>query len=172
MKTKVLIILVSIFVSCKSSEEVKTITTNEISFSGSSVPSPPVLVYKTKKDYNNRVPVLLNDEKTQIVSYPDPKDVKVGGNFLLPTSLQNGYLLDNKGIGKNVAFLKYTYEEYAKFQTLPTLQELYNNILDKNPLLELCDCGNRNKFSDIEKQLNELITSKKFKKNCEEIKLQ
>ncbi len=172
MKIKVLIILVSIFVSCKSSEEVKTTTTNEISFRGSSVPSPPVLVYKTKKDYNNRVSVLLNDEKTQIVSYPDPKDIKVGGNFLLPTSLQNGYLLDNKGIGKNVAFLKYTYEEYAKLQTLPTLQELYNNILDKNPLLELCDCGNRNKFSDIEKQLNELITSKKFKKNCEEIKLQ
>lgn len=166
MKTKVLIILVSIFVSCKSSEETKNVSTNKISFNGSAVPSPPVLIYKTKNDYNNRIPVLLDNEKTQIVSYPDPKDVKVGGVLLLPTSLQNGYLLDNKGIDKNVAFLKYTYGEYSKLESLPSLQELYDNILDKNPLLELCDCGNKSKFADIIKELNEYIKKDILRTKC------
>ena len=169
MKITVFIILSVFFVSCKSSDNVMT-KTDEISLGGA-VPSPPILVYKTKKDYNNRVPVLLSDDKTQIVSYPDPKDLKAGSDFLLPTSLQNGYFLDNKGIGKNVAFLKYTYTEYSKLQTLPTLQELYNSILDKNPLTELCNCGNKNKFSDLKKQLNELIRSGKLKTDCKEIKL-
>ena len=170
MKIKVFLLFSVIFVSCKSNEEIKN-SINENSFGGA-VSSPPTLVYKTKKDYNNRIPVLLNDDKTQIVSYPDPKDVKVGNTFLLPTSLENGYLLDNKGISKNVAFLEYTYQEYAKLQTLSTLQELYNRILDKNPLTELCNCGNKNRFSDLEKELNELITSGKLKTNCEKIKLQ
>ena len=63
------------------------------------------------------------------------------------------------------------WEEYTKLQTLPVPQELYNGILDKNPLTELCNCGNKNRFSDLEKQLNELITSGKIKIACEEIKL-
>lgn len=123
MKIRAVIILSVIFVSCKSSVEMPT-KTNEISFGSSAVSSLPILVYKTKKNYNNLVPLLLNDDKTQIVSYPDPHDVKVGSAFLLPTSLQNGYLLDNKGIGINVAFLKYTYEEYYNLKNLPTLKEL------------------------------------------------
>ena len=164
-----MIILSVIFVSCKSSVEMPT-KTNEISFGSSAVSSLSILVYKTKKNYNNLVPLLLNDDKTQIVSYPDPKDVKVGSAFLLPTSLQNGYLLDNKGIGKNVAFLKYTYEEYYNLKTLPTLKELYNNIIDKNPLIELCDCGDKSRHEDLEKQLNEYINRDILRTKCKVVK--
>ena len=67
---------------------------------------PPVLVYKTKANYNNLVPVILSDGKTEIVSYPHPKDLIKGSRFPLPFILNDGYLLDNRGIGKNVAFLK------------------------------------------------------------------
>lgn len=165
MKIKAIFIILVIFVSCKSGKKI-TSKTNDISFGSSAISSLPILVYKTKKNYYNLVPVLLNDDKTQIVSYPDPKDVKVGSSFLLPTSLQNGYLLDNKGIGKNVAFLKYTYEEYSNLQTLPTLQELYNNIIDKNPLIELCDCGNKSKYLHLEKQLNEYIKNDVLSTKC------
>lgn len=169
MRTRTVIILSVIFVSCKSNETMPT-TTNEISFGDSAVSSLPILVYKTKKDYNNLVPILLNDDKTQIISFPDPKDVKVGGNFLLPTSLQKSYLLDNKGIGKNVAFLKYTYEEYSNLQTLPTLNQLYNNIIDKTPLIELCDCGDKSKYEDLEKQLNEFINKDILRTKCKVLK--
>lgn len=169
MKLSAVIFLSVIIVSCKSSQEIP-VATNEILFGSSSISRLPVLVYKTKKDYNNLVPVLLNDDKTQIVSYPDPKDVKVGSDFFLPTSLQKKYLLDNKGIGKNVAFLKYTYEEYSKLQTLPTLQELFDNIIDINPLTELCDCGAKSKYIDLEKQLNEYINKDILRTKCKVLK--
>src|ERR1044071_4992028 len=74
-------------------------------------PGPPAIVYKTKADYSNYVPVILSEDKSKIVSYPDPKDVQSAA----PVKLKNGYLLDNRGINKNVAFLRWTYEEYKKF---------------------------------------------------------
>src|SRR2546423_15562709 len=73
-------------------------------------PGPPVLVYKTKTDYTNYVPVILSDDKTRIISYPDPKDIQNSA----PVKLKNGYLLDNRGISKNAAFLNWTYAKYSK----------------------------------------------------------
>jgi hypothetical protein len=113
---------------------------------------------------------LLSDDKTEIISYPHPKDLKVGEALALPTSLKNGYLLDNRGIGTNVAFLKMTYEEYVKLENAPTLKELYELIIDKDPLTELCNCGNSKAFTDKTKQLNKVIEAKKLRTICKPIK--
>lgn len=133
-------------------------------------PGPQTLVYKTKKDYSNFVPVLLSDDKTEIISYPHPNDLIVGNGFPFPTTLNKHYLLDNRGINKNVAFLKFTYQEYSELKTVPTLKELFDNILDKDPLIELCDCGNKTAFSDPVKQLNLLISKDKLREICKTIK--
>jgi len=127
---------------------------------------PQTLVYKTKGNYYNLVPVLLSEDKTKIISYPHPTDLKAGSDYTLPTFLNNGYLLDNRGIGRNVAFLKLTYQEYANLEKPPTLTELYNYIIDKDPLIELCDCGTRTSFTDVEKQLNSLIDKKTLRTTC------
>jgi len=131
---------------------------------------PPVMVYKTKSNYYNLVPIILNDEKTEIVSYPHPTDLTVGNRYALPTVLSNEYLLDNRGINKNVAFIKMTYEEYSKLKNAPTLKELNDLIIDRNPLTELCDCGSKNRFIDIQKELNELIKNNSLKNKCKMIK--
>ncbi len=107
---------------------------------------PPLVVYKTKADYSKNVPVLLACDKTHIISYPHPADLKKGKEFRYPTPLADGYLLDNKGITKDVAFLEYTYEEYASFDTIPDEGTLYWNIIDKDPLTEFCICGSRMSF--------------------------
>jgi hypothetical protein len=134
------------------------------------ISAPPTLVYKTKSNYNNLVPVLLSEDKTEIISYPHPKDLKVGDTFALPTTLKDGYLLDNRGIGPNVAFLKITYEEYSKLDSAPSLKELYDLIIDKDPLSELCNCGNRNAFNDKISELNKIIKAEKLKTICRQIK--
>ena len=149
---------------------VKTPKGNETDFMPQFTAGSPTIVYKTSSDYNNLVPILLSDDKTEIVSYPHPTDLKVESGYPLPTFLNNGYLLDNRGINKNVAFLKMTYEEYSKLQNSPTLKELYSLIIDKNPLTELCDCGNRNSFTDIQSQLNSLIDNKSLRTKCKTIK--
>ena len=116
----------------------------------------PVIIYKTNADYYNNVPVIMSDDRKDIISYPDIKDVFYNGQLAYPTRLENGYLLDNRGIGKNVAFLKYTYEEYSKLPSTPSKDELLKTIITKEqPLKELYRCD---KFPrrDV-KMLNELI---------------
>lgn len=130
---------------------------------------PGVMVYKTKKDYRIFVPVVLSEDKSEIMAYPHPSDIMIHGKLTLPEKLESGYILDNRGIQKNIAFLKYTYEEYNRFKTVPPLVVLYENILDKDPLVELCDCGDRNQYPDITAQLNQWIREGKLRKICRQI---
>lgn len=119
---------------------------------------PPTIIYKTKKDYNKFVPVILSEDKSKIVSYPHPSDILVNDKFSYPTQLEKGYLLDNRGINNNVAFLSMTYEEYSKLEKAPLLEELFSMIIDKAPLVEIYNCGNRYTFkNEISVDLNKLI---------------
>ncbi len=151
--------------SCKSGKN-----THKETFVPQYTPGPKALVYKTRADYYKLVPVVLSDDKSTIVQYPHPADVMVDDQYMYPTKMQQGYLLDNRGIAANVAFLKYTYEEYAALPEAPDPEELYKYILDKEPLLEMCNCGNKTAFTDIDKQLNDLINHKKLRATCEVIK--
>jgi ABC-type Fe3+-hydroxamate transport system substrate-binding protein len=125
---------------------------------------PPAIVYKTVKDYSKNVAIYLSEDKKTITGYPAPTDVSIG-NY--PTLLKKGYLLDNRGIGKNIAFISLTYEEYAALKKLPSIAELENMIIDRNPIKEMYFCGNRAQYSDVS-ELNKLIDNK-FK-GCQRVK--
>ena len=157
-----LIVILILFASCKGQ--------NNAPFIPDFITAPATIVYKTKANYNNLVPVLLSDDKKEIISYPHPSDLKVGDALALPTLLKNGYLLDNRGIGVNVAFLKITYEEYNKLEKVPTLNELYDLIIDKDPLVEFCNCGNNKVFTNKKNQINKVIENKKLRVICKSIK--
>ena len=86
-----------------------------------------------------------------------------GDKYPYPTPLADGYLLDNRGIGRNVAFLSYTYEEYAALPSTPSRSELLEKVIDKHPLTEIHTCGNRYQYKDLVKELNERIRSGEFK---------
>lgn len=94
---------------------------------------PRIIIYKTKADYSNLVPITMDDSKSKIVSFPDPRDVSAKKR---PTHLANGYLLDNFGIGKNVVYTDYTYETYMALEKVPSLDELKQHIVEYNPLTE------------------------------------
>lgn len=121
------------------------------------ITSPVVFVYQTKGDFYDKVPVILNEDGTQILSYPAPSDLKRGDALALPTRLDDGWLLDNRGIGPTVAFLSYTYEEYSKMKTSPSVDELMQHIISKDPLKQWRICGRRADYTDIVPQLNDLI---------------
>lgn len=108
-----------------------TATAIERPIDNSVMAMPRVVIYKTKADYSNLVPVTMNDDKTKIVSYPDPIDVKTGKR---PTALNDGYLLDNFGISKNTVYTDYTYEEYAALEKVPEMDTLLQHIIERNPL--------------------------------------
>ncbi len=131
----------------------------------------PVLVYKTKKDYSKNVPVILSPDGKSIVSFPAPGDVVGGNKKWAPQRLKSGYLLDHIGVGRNVAFLKYTYDEYAKMPSVPDEKNILEAVIDKNPLVVLYDCGARKDFKqDAGKVINGLIATKTISKKCKSIK--
>ncbi len=160
MRKNTLIILLSVFTivslfSCKCQKNGEQAVMSKKNDQEFVRVTAPVIIYKTNADFYNNVPVMLNDAKTDIVSYPDIVDVFYNGRLAYPTRLEDGYLLDNRGVSKNTAFLKYTYEEYSKLAATPTKEELLKMIVNKNPLTELYNCKKISK-NNIQ-MLNEAI---------------
>ncbi|NVO18171.1 MAG: hypothetical protein HXX13_00630 [Bacteroidetes bacterium] len=126
------------------------------------IASPQVIIYKTKADYSQLVPVILSADKKSIASYPDIKDVYYKGQLAHPTQLHKGYLLDNRGISENVAFIKLTYEQYAALPATPGSEELMKMVVDKNPLEKMYACGPAHKFANLLEDLNKRIDGENF----------
>lgn len=124
---------------------------------------PTVYIYKTKKDYSHLVPIIMDADRTRIVSYPAPSDLIRNGQLTLPTALDNGYWLDNRGITSNVVFLTYTYEEYAKMPVAPSKEDMLKHVADMYPLINIIDCGKRSDYNDIVNELNQFIHEKKLR---------
>ena len=165
-----ILILICLIGCCTTNKNTRINTDTTMNFKPDYSAGPPTVVYKTRADYYYNVPVILSEDKSEIVSYPHPNDIKIDSNFQLPTRLNGGYLLDNRGITKNVAFLKLTYEEYSKLENPLSLKEMYDLIIDKDPLTEFCNCGNRLIFKDLSEQLNKLIEENKLRSTCKAIK--
>ncbi|MDA3880687.1 MAG: hypothetical protein PF436_09895 [Prolixibacteraceae bacterium] len=130
--------------------------------------SEPFLIYKTKADYSNNVPVIMNAEKTKIVSYPSPSDIMVDDELVKPIKLIDGCLLDKRGIGVNVAFTFFTYEEYVKLDVAPDINKLMSSIIDNDPLIELYNCKKHLKIKHSIDKVNALIAD--GFEGCEKIK--
>ncbi|MGI6718277.1 MAG: hypothetical protein ACOX4D_03885 [Bacteroidales bacterium] len=158
-----LFLIVLLNISCVSTK--KTSETNSPEQVGGlvAVPGPSAVVYKTTGDFYNLVPITLNSEKTEIVSYPSPKDIYYKGELALPTKLNNGYLLDNRGINANSVFINLTYEEYSKLEKAPSIEELLEMIVEKFPFTEMYNCGLRAQYQDEINELNKLINTGKIK---------
>lgn len=137
--------------------------------SGEARALPPCIIYKTKADYRNQVPVSLSADRTMITSYPDVADLKAQGKAAYPQALSDGFWLDNRGIGPDVAFLSLTYDDYASRNKTPDAKELFKLLLDKDPLVEMYQCGNRYQYRDIVSELNERIDSGDFS-DCKKLK--
>lgn len=143
---------------CQSSSKVA----GEISYTGE-----PTIIYKMKADYSKNVPVTLNEEGTAIVAYPSPKDVYYKGQLAYPVALSKGWWLDNRGVTPHTAFLQLTYEEYSKLEKAPSLNEMMKMLIDTDPITEMYNLGNRNRFKEETLEINQLIAKgalKKFKK--------
>jgi hypothetical protein len=149
------------FIGCTTQGKLQ----GEASKTSVSMALPPVIVYKTRKDYNKNVAIQLSEDKKRITGYPHPYDVSEKS---YPTPLKNGYMLDNRGIGKNTAFISMTYEEYAALRNVPSIAELDSMIIDRDPVEEMYNCENHAKDKDIINDLNKII-DKKFE-GCQRIK--
>jgi len=166
-----ILIMMIVFVvsSCKSA---KTIPVNQLT--GSELvnhnSSDRAIIYKTKGDFSNNIPVIMNDERTKIIRFPARDALNYDGKITRPVKLIKGYLLDNNSINANVAFLSFTYEQYFNFREMPSEELMMKYILEKYPLVEMYDCGIRSEYRDLIHEINVLID--RDLKNCKKIDVQ
>lgn len=149
----ILLILLA-FTSCKAGKKSADAQAMTLPLPAAAVAQ--TVIYKTTRNFDQLVPVVMNENRTEIVSYPAPSDLKHGDELMLPTPLIEGYLLDNRGIHPNTAFISYTYEEYAALPEAPSLETLMSRIVERYPLVELYFCGKRESYPSVER-LNKLI---------------
>lgn len=154
----IFIALVISAVSCKSKQQAVAVKGKPV------LANTPVIVYKTKLDYSQHVPVIMSPDKQEIVSYPAPIDVFFNGDLAYPVALEDGYLLDKRGINENAAFTKWTYYEYSRLPKTPSIEEINRMMLETDPFIEMYHCGSINDFRNLEADLNQIIRKGQFKK--------
>ncbi len=155
---------------------ITTVAVSCIAFTGCKVKSDmgqvtytgeQAIIYKTNGDYSKNVAVTLNDSHSSIIAYPAPADVYRNGKLAYPEALGNGFLLDNRGINANTAFLNLTYEEYAKLSAAPPLADMMAQIKDKEPITEIYNLGSRSTYKNEVADINRIISKgdlSRFKK--------
>ncbi len=159
MRILSIVLVLTLVYSCGSNKKVDKKNSEKEAMVFDYSAGPPTYLYKTKGDYNNLVPILLSEDKSRVTSFPHPSDLLYEGELALPVVLEDGYLLDNRGITKNVAFIDISYDVYSKLTNVPSVDSLFSLIVDNDPLVVLYNCGNRHQFDDAVKQLNEVITA-------------
>ena len=127
---------------------------------------PHILVYKTRADYKELVPIGLSPDKKTITYFPDPKDIGAMGDRAKPVTLQDGYMWSKSGISKDVAFLDMTFQAYMELPGALPPAELMHHIKDARPLTLFCDCGPSNQYKNVEQELNNLILTHTLPRKC------
>jgi hypothetical protein len=120
---KIIIAVLVFFTACKNTSEVSL----------PHCPGGPVVICKTKKDYSDKVSVVLSSDKKEIVAYPGPTDVV----HQKPVQLANGYFLQRM---PGNAFLSLSIEEYMNVEHSYTPEQLLSYVIDKNPYKEKYEC--------------------------------
>ncbi len=128
----------------------------------------PVIIYKTKAEYYNLVPVFLSEDKNKITFYPSREDLYKDDFLSYPNKMSKDYIYDNFGINENIAFLDISYDDYSQSSQELSREVLYEKIIDKDPILEMYDCKNLDIANNIV-ELNKLIKRNELSQ-CEKIK--
>jgi hypothetical protein len=127
--------------------------------------NPAFVIYKTKVNRDNNVPIRVMEDRKTIITYPAPTDVFTNGKLAYPTKLADGYLLDNRGIAVSSVFLSFDYETYSKLREIPKESVLLNAVLDFEPFLEMYNCGYRYDYKNEVQAANDIIQNGGLK-NC------
>lgn len=150
----IILLYAATIVSCRSSKTSKSVNPED---KPQMVASPQVIIYKTRGDYFLHVPVTLSEDRKSLAAYPAPQDVFYKGDLAYPVRLENGYLLDRRGISPSSAFIKLTYYEYSRLENTPRAEEIIKMILDDDPFTIMYQCGPKHSYRDIENELNDII---------------
>ena len=96
---------------------------------------PKATAFKMTGDYADHVGVTIGG-LGQLTYFPAPSDITANTK---PIDLGNGWWLNRQGLGANSVFTKYTFEEYSKFASTPTPQEIMESIIPGARVAEIIE---------------------------------
>lgn len=155
MRKAILLLILIVFwgASCETTKDM-----SHIDFDGI-----PTVVYQMKKDYSALVPVILDDSKTKVVSYPSPKDMfHPNGELRAQQQLSDDFYLDQIGLTINSAFISYTIEHYSHIIMPPSPDSLFKLIVDSDPFKKMYNLGNRKQYLE-EGKVESIVSSGDYK---------
>lgn len=159
-----ILIFLTVTNGCKSSHKLTQPQAEQFSMKPA-----PVVIYKTKADFDQLVPIAVAGEPPRLISYPHPTDLKFSdGSYRYPLHLKEGYLLDRKGVGPQTVFLRLTYEDYCAQPPDPST--LLTLIAEADPMEEIWHCHLPYRQDALVDTLNHLITSQLLNRRCSRIK--
>lgn len=123
------------------------------------------IIYRTRGNYNQLVPIRLANEKTVIARIPIIEEIKAMKEEIEPIVLNNGFLLDRANININSAFIDMTYEDYADLKEVPELSKFFKLIIDDEPFVDFYECENNFTIEEI----NLLIDEHKLAEKCNQL---
>ncbi len=122
--------------------------------------SGPVIVYKTRQDYSDKLSIQLSNDRDEITCYPGKGDAI----HQKPIELANGYLL--KSMCGN-AFLSISIDEYVNSTQKFSSSDLLSLVIDTDPFVEkyeCCECTERDTAKiNILIKTNQLLKCKSLK---------
>lgn len=95
---------------------------------------PMACIYKTSGHYIDNIPVTLDASRSMIVSYPAPGDLTFP-----PVSLDDGYILDQRGVNGNTAFTTFTYSQYRSLPEAPSAMALFEAIIPGSRVTDIVE---------------------------------
>ncbi len=88
---------------------------------------PRAVIYKTNGNWNDRVTVKLNQDRSALEYFPGPYDVSADTE---PMVLADGWLLDRQGgISETTGFLKWTMTAYHEFKNVPSVSQIMDAVI-------------------------------------------
>lgn len=97
---------------------------------------PKAIVYRTDGNFYDNVPIMLNENGTEVVSFPAPTDLSQQS---MPLHLSDGWMLDRRGVGPNTVFTSYTYKEYMALPQAPSPTELLAHVIPGSGITSLVE---------------------------------
>ncbi len=148
-----LLLILSLFSGCRTQEKKATYDKS----------GAPTVIYQMKQDFSKLVPVVMDESKTKIVSYPAPRDMfDKQGNLRYPVDLGEGFYLDEIGIGIHTAYIDIEIEQYSRMLNPPTLDSLLKLVIETDPFKKMYNLGNRKQYPKVE-PIKELVKSGAYK---------
>lgn len=144
-------------------------------------PTNRLVIYKTKSDYFNNVQINLKDGKVYYKpSYWGKMDSDSSGTpyYRSRVKLHQGYILGTEEGYPYTVFLSYIIKDYYRMETdpvsptIPTIQELTEHIIDRDPFSEFyidLDTPPYFQVSDST-MLNQIIDEGKLQKFFKKVK--